>query len=125
MCVCLCAQSHANLYVSMVCSLQISSVMEFSKQEYWSGLPFLPPGDLHHPGVKPMSLVSSALAGRVFITATHRKPLERVRISLLSSSHLLSNCYVQRSASSVRDTRLKQKRQKSQAFWVCHWGGSG
>ena len=29
--------------------------MEFSRQEYWSGLPFLSPGDLPEPGVGPMS----------------------------------------------------------------------
>ena len=29
--------------------------MEFSRQEYWSGLPFLPPGDLPDPGIKPGS----------------------------------------------------------------------
>ena len=29
--------------------------MEFSKQEYWSGLPFPPPGDLPNPGIKPRS----------------------------------------------------------------------
>ena len=29
--------------------------MGFSRQEYWSGLPFPPPGDLPNPGVKPMS----------------------------------------------------------------------
>ena len=29
--------------------------MEFSRQEYWSGLPFPPPGDLPHSGVKPGS----------------------------------------------------------------------
>ena len=29
--------------------------MEFSRQEYSSGLPFLPPGNLPHPGVKPRS----------------------------------------------------------------------
>ena len=29
--------------------------MEFSKQEYWSGLPFLSPGDLPNPGLKPRS----------------------------------------------------------------------
>ena len=35
--------------------------MEFSRQEYWNGLPFPSPGDFPHPGVKPMSptLVSS------------------------------------------------------------------
>ena len=40
--------------------------MEFSRQEYWSGLPFPSPGNLPDPGIKPMSLVSPALAGRFF-----------------------------------------------------------
>ena len=35
--------------------------MEFSKQEYWSGLPFLPPGDLPDLGIELMSLVSATL----------------------------------------------------------------
>ena len=29
--------------------------MEFSRQEYWSGWPFPPPGDLPNPGIKPRS----------------------------------------------------------------------
>ena len=29
--------------------------MEFSRQEYWSGLPFLSPGDLSNPGIEPRS----------------------------------------------------------------------
>ena len=29
--------------------------MKFSRQEYWSGLPCLPPGDLPNPGIKPRS----------------------------------------------------------------------
>ena len=36
--------------------------MEFSRQEYWSGLPFPSPGDLPDPGIKPTSLLSPALA---------------------------------------------------------------
>ena len=32
--------------------------MEFSRQEYWSGVPFPPPGDLPDPGIKPASLAS-------------------------------------------------------------------
>ena len=45
--------------------------MEFSRQEYWSGLPFRSPRDLPHPGIKPTSLASPALAGRfVTISAT-------------------------------------------------------
>ena len=35
----------------------------FSRQEYWSGLPCPPPGDLPDPGIKPASVVSPALAG--------------------------------------------------------------
>ena len=38
----------------------------FSRQEYWSRLPFPPPGDLPDPGIEPMSLASPALAGRFF-----------------------------------------------------------
>ena len=50
--------------------------MEFSRQEYWSGLPCLPPGDLPDPGMEPTSLRSPALAGRVFATsATWKTPL--------------------------------------------------
>ena len=42
--------------------------MEFSRQEYWSGLPFPPPGDLPNPRIEPMFLMSPALAGRLFTT---------------------------------------------------------
>ena len=38
------------------------------QQEVWSGLPFLTPGDLPDPGIEPVSLASSALAGRFFTT---------------------------------------------------------
>ena len=41
---------------------QASLSVGFSRQEYWSGLPFPSPGALPHPGVKPTSLVSPALA---------------------------------------------------------------
>ena len=42
--------------------------MGFSKQKYWSGLPFPPPGDLPDPGIEPMSLESPALASEFFTT---------------------------------------------------------
>ena len=42
--------------------------MEFSRQEYWRGLPCPPPGDLPDPGIKPTSLISPVLAGRFFTT---------------------------------------------------------
>ena len=42
--------------------------MGFSRQEYWSGLPFPPPGDLPDTGIEPTPLMSPALAGRFFAT---------------------------------------------------------
>ena len=41
----------------------------FSRQEYWSGLPFPSPGDLPDPGIEPESLMFPALAGRFFTTS--------------------------------------------------------
>ena len=41
----------------------------FSRQKYWSGLPFLSPGDFPDPEIEPMPLVSPALAGGFFITS--------------------------------------------------------
>ena len=38
----------------------------FSRQEYQSGLPCPPPGDLPDPGIEPRSLTSPALAGGIF-----------------------------------------------------------
>ena len=43
--------------------------MEFSRQEYWSGLPCPPLEDLPDPGMEPMSLVFPTLAGRFFTTS--------------------------------------------------------
>ena len=45
--------------------------MGFPRQEYWSGLPFPPPGDLPDPGIE---LVSPALAGGFFTTEPPGKP---------------------------------------------------
>ena len=50
---------------SWTVAFQASLSVGFSRQEYWSGLPFPPPGDLPNPGVEPTSL---ALAGTFFTT---------------------------------------------------------
>ena len=52
--------------------------MGFFRHKYWSELPCPPPVDLPNPGIKPLSLTSPALAGRVFTTsATWEAPLSR------------------------------------------------
>ena len=52
-----------------------SSSTGFFGQKYWSGLLFPPPGVLPHPGIKPMSLVANALAGRFFYHLSHVQSL--------------------------------------------------
>ena len=65
--VCVCVLSCFSC-VWLLVTLQGSLSMEFSRQEYCSGLPCAPPGDLSKPGIKLTSLMSSALAGGFFTT---------------------------------------------------------
>ena len=63
--------SHVQLFVTLwtvACQAPLS--MEFSRQEYWSGLPCHPSGDLPNPGIKLTVLTSPAFAGRLFATST-------------------------------------------------------
>ena len=60
--------------------------MGFSKQEHWSGLPCLPPGDLPDPGIEPLSLMSPALAGGLFTTSATCYTLHTNSFSVPSSS---------------------------------------
>ena len=67
--------SHVRLFATLgtvACRALLS--MEFSRQEYWSGLPFLMPGDLPDPGIEPTSLVSPALVVGFFTTVLPGKP---------------------------------------------------
>ena len=52
---------------------QASLSMEFSSQQYWSGLPFAPPGDMPDPGIEPMSPSSPLAISRFFTTKPSRK----------------------------------------------------
>ena len=47
--------------------------MGFSRQEYWSGLPFPSPGDLPNPGTEPTALASLAMVGRFFTIGATRE----------------------------------------------------
>ena len=50
------AQLCLTLHDPMDCiACQVPLSMEFSRQEYWSGLPFPSPGDLANPGIEPRS----------------------------------------------------------------------
>ena len=61
--------SHVQLFASLwAVALQAPLSRGFSRQEYWSELLCLPPGDLPDPRIEPMSFSPPALAGRFFIT---------------------------------------------------------
>ena len=73
---------------------QVPLSIVFPRQEYWSGRPFPPPGDLPDPGIK---LVSPALAGIFFTTEPQGSPInvlhqqKTVCYTFLSSEALYSN----------------------------------
>ena len=79
-CVCVCVQlfSYIRLFVitqTVACQAPLST--EFSRQEYQSGLPFPPLGDLPDPGIKPAYLVSPALTSAFFTTESPGKPRQK------------------------------------------------
>ena len=64
-----------------------------SRQDYWSGLSCPPPGDLPHPEIKPVSLMSPGLAVR-FFCATHKKTCHRwVDLNYVNLFSYTSGCY--------------------------------
>ena len=71
-CSSLCCQSVASdsLWTPWTVAHQTLLSLGFSRQEHWRGWPCPPPGNLPDPGIKPVSLMSPALASRFFITST-------------------------------------------------------
>ena len=55
--------------------------MGFSRQEYWSELPFPSPGDLLNPGIEPVPLVSVALQADSLPAGPLGKPRKYTRCS--------------------------------------------
>ena len=65
-----CTLSHVQLFATLWAVVHHGILsMGFSRQKYWYGLPFPSPRDLRSPGLEPESLMSPALAGRLFTTS--------------------------------------------------------
>ena len=71
MCICMCTYLFATPW-NVAHQAPLSK--GFSRQEYWSGSPLPPPGDLPIPGIEPTSPVSPALTGGFSTTAPAGKP---------------------------------------------------
>ena len=64
LCMCACMLSDVRLFATLwTVAGQAPPRLEFSMQEYWSGLPFPSPGDLSYSGIEPSTPVSPALQG--------------------------------------------------------------
>ena len=130
---------------------QVPPSMGFSRQEYWSGLPFPSPGDLPNPGIKTESLASPALTDRFFTTKLcgklqrgcrrHYRPksqrqswpkttprragntLKDPRILHFCLPIFWGPCHLTVAKSSSQDTRSRQtRRQKATGtFLVTQW----
>ena len=74
-CVCVCSVVSNSLQPHGLQPARLLYPREFSRQEYWSGLPFPSPGDLPDSGIEPVSPVSIALAGRLSTTEPPGKPM--------------------------------------------------
>ena len=70
-------------------ALQVPLSMEFSRQEYWSGLPCPPPGDLLDPGIELMSSVSPELQTDSLLLSHQRSPIISVKFSCSVMSNSL------------------------------------
>ena len=104
---CVCSQSHRLSATLCTIAHQALLSMAFTRQEYWSVLPFPPPEDLPDPGIEPVSL---ELADGLFITelphlgspdissTNHQTPMSlkvtnNPSCSLHWSSQSLFNCH--------------------------------
>ena len=64
--------SHVQVFVTLwTVAHQAPLSMGFSRQEYWSGLPCLLPGDLPNPEIEPTALTCHALADRFLTISTN------------------------------------------------------
>ena len=65
MCLCVSHSVMSNSATAWTAAPKVTLCMKFSRQEYWSKLPFPIPGRLPHPGIEPASPTSPALADMI------------------------------------------------------------
>ena len=71
------AKSCLTLVIPWIVGCQAPLSMEFSRQEYWSGLPFSTPGDLPDPGIEP---ISPALQADSLLLSHRGSPKKAIRV---------------------------------------------
>ena len=80
---CSVAQSCLTCCALLIVAHQAPLSVGFSRQEYWSGLPF-PPGDLPDPGVEPVSPLSPCIGRQILLPQSHLGSLLVALIQIVS-----------------------------------------
>ena len=109
--------SHVQLFATpwtVACQAPLSK--EFSRKEYWNGLPFPSPGDLSNPGIEPMSLMSPHWQVGSLPLAPPGKPQMRMLLLLLSHFSRVRLCATPWTAAHQAPPSLGFSRQE-------HWSG--
>ena len=93
------AQSCPTLAAPWTGACQAPTSMKFSRQEYWSGLPFPSPADLPNPGMKPRSpaLQADALPSEplvIFLGEEQRDSAIHTRVSILPEPPSHPGCHI-------------------------------
>ena len=98
--------------------------MGFSQQEYWSGLPFPPSGDLANPGIEPTSPASPALHMASLSLSHQGSPYISKMLIIIRKVEDFGDIYSK--------TREKEKRRLGRngiivfsSFWTTMWRGGG
>ena len=96
------------------------SVLEFSWQEYWSGLIFPPPGHLSNPGIKLVSPAAPVLAGGFFTTEPPGKHNLYLCGTLVKFNNLHSRFHTVCTVQSIRNELRKIFQERSWKWWTRH-----
>ena len=109
--------------ISWTVALQAPLSMGFSRQQYWSGLPCPPPGNLPNPGIKPTFLEFPALAGGFFTTSATQMRDGWLRAVALGMQRRWVNISLEMQAGEDMVTthvnlREKNKTRVTPGFWL-------
>ena len=97
--------------------------MGFSRQQYWNGLPYTPPGGIPNPRIKPASLMSSASRGNFFTTsATCEVLMTRQRRLIMMEEAALDSGWAAGAVLGVLSGRKSKKGANSWANFVLFHG---
>ncbi|CAI9160342.1 unnamed protein product [Rangifer tarandus platyrhynchus] len=92
-----------SLATTWTASHQASRSMEFSRQEFWSGLLFPSAGNHSDPGIEPVPPVSPTLVGKFFITAPSGKPPRFLLLERDAHTHTHTHTHTPYSELSQKD----------------------